>query len=370
RRAGVQPSIHRGWVYAIMRAWACVVQLDLQVSAVLDDIAAGRPTVYSTFLAYDEVAHHSGVERPEALSALRRLDREIARIAQSAEHAPREYRVVVLADHGQSQGATFLQRYGVTLEQVVHEACGQADTHAATGPVSDEAPSALGAALTEASRGGGLTSRAVRRVTTKRTVDGAVEIGEGPSQEVEVATGAEVASTDVPEISVMASGCLGLVSFPRMPGRVTAEQINARWPDLLPALTSHPGVGFVLVRSEADGPVVLGPRGRHLLATGEIEGEDPLAPFGPSAAAHVARTDSFSRCPDLVLNSTYWTETDEVAAFEELVGSHGGMGGEQGFPFVLAPDDLVMPPGIVGAEHVHGVFRVWLASLGHESFAA
>ena len=66
-------------------------------------------------------------------------------------------------------------------------------------------------------------------------------------------------------------------------------------------------------------------------------GEDPLAPFGPNAARHVARTDGFAHCPDIVVNSTWWPETEEVAAFEELVGSHGGMGGPQSYPFVLAP---------------------------------
>ncbi len=362
RRADVQPSIHRGWEYAVMRAWACVVQLDLQISAVLDDVAAGRPAIYTTFLAYDEVAHHSGVERPETLATLRKLDREIARVAKAAEHAPRPYKVVVLADHGQSQGATFLQRYGVTLERVVLDACGDADTQAELEPVSDEAPSTLGAALTEASRGSGLTSRAVRGATKNKTVDGAVALQEGSVPEARPAD-------ELPEVSVMASGCLGIVSFPRLPGRVTFEEMERRWPNLLPSLTSHPGVGFVLVRSAADGAVVLGANGCHVLATGEVEGEDPLLPFGPNAAAHVARHDSFPRCPDLVLNSTYWPETDEVAAFEELVGSHGGMGGEQTFPFVLAPDGLDMPADVVGAGDVHQVFRGWLADLGHEAFA-
>lgn len=361
RRAGVQPSIHRGWEYAVMRAWACVVQLDLQISAVLDDIAAGRPAIYTTFLAYDEVAHHSGVERPETLATLRRLDREIGRLARAAEHAPRPYRVVVLADHGQSQGATFLQRYGLTLEALVEQACGQA-AQGELAPVSDEATSTLGAALTEGARGSGLAAKAVRGATKNKTVDGAVAIHEEALPDVPV-------GDDVPEISVMASGCLGLVTFPRLPGRVTLEQIESQYPELLPTLTRHEGIGFVLVRSEVDGAVVLGANGRHLLETGEIEGEDPLAPFGPNAARHVARTDGFSRCPDLVLNSTYWAETDEVAAFEELVGSHGGMGGEQCFPFVLAPDDLDMPANTVGAEQVHQVFRGWLASLGHEAFA-
>ena len=64
---------------------------------------------------------------------------------------------------------------------------------------------------------------------------------------------------------------------------------------------------------------MLGARGTHHLDEERVEGEDPLAPFGPNAAAHVARTDGFPHCADIMVNSTYWDETDEVAAFEELV---------------------------------------------------
>ena len=119
RRRDVLPRIHRGWQYAVMRAYATVVQLDLQVAAVTADLLAGRPVVYTTFLAYDEVAHHSGVERPDTLAVLRRVDTAIARIAEAVEHAPRPYELVVLSDHGQSQGATFRQRYGLGLEDLV-----------------------------------------------------------------------------------------------------------------------------------------------------------------------------------------------------------------------------------------------------------
>ena len=97
-----------------MRAWGTVIQRDLQVAAVIGDLYAGRPVGYTTFLAYDEVAHHSGVERVDALAMLRRVDRQIARIEAAAADAPRPYHLVVLSDHGQSQGATFLDRYGET----------------------------------------------------------------------------------------------------------------------------------------------------------------------------------------------------------------------------------------------------------------
>ena len=110
--------------------------------------------------------------------------------------------------------------------------------------------------------------------------------------------------------------------------------------------------------------------GATWLDEGVVAAVDPRLPFGPRAADHVRRTDRFSTCPDIVVNSTYWAETDEVAAFEELVGSHGGMGGEQSHPFLCAPADLPLPDEpLIGAEHVHRVFREWLTKLGHPGYA-
>jgi hypothetical protein len=168
----------------------------------------------------------------------------------------------------------------------------------------------------------------------------------------------------------MASGCLGLISFPREPGRVTLERLKQLHPRLIPALRDHPGIGFVHVASERHGGVVLGARGTHYLDEGRVEGEDPLAPYGEHAPGHVRRTSAFPHCPDVLVNSAYWEDADEVAAFEELVGSHGGMGGGQSVPFVVFPADLPWPEApVVGAEAVHRVFRRWLALLGHEAYA-
>ena len=359
RRRDVRPRIGRNRRYAVVRAWGTVVQSDLQVQAVIADLYAGRPVGYSTFLAYDEVAHHSGVERIDALTVLGQVDRRIGRIVAAASGAPRPYRFVVLADHGQSQGATFLDRYGISLEQMVQEACGAEDMETETDR-TNESLDYLSASLTEAAGAEGAGGRAVEAATRRRRVDGAVELGAGHE---------EAADGDLPELSVMASGCLGLVSFPREPGRVTFERIEERWPKLLPTLRAHPGIGFALVRSEHHGAMVLGPRGTAYLEAGRVEGEDPLAAFGPNAARHVLRTDSFPHCPDIVVNSTYWEESDEVAAFEQLVGSHGGMGGGQSHPFALVPAEWSMPDEpVVGAEAMHAHLRRWLAELGHDSY--
>ena len=86
----------------------------------------GRAAIYVDFLGYDEVSHHSGPERSDTLAVLRDLDKQIARIARAAAWAPRPYKIVVLSDHGQTQGATFVQRTGDTLPDLVARLCGAA----------------------------------------------------------------------------------------------------------------------------------------------------------------------------------------------------------------------------------------------------
>jgi uncharacterized membrane protein YvlD (DUF360 family) len=362
RRDDVRPRIARPWSYAVVRAWAVVIQRDLQVASVVGDMLSGRPVIYTTFLAYDEVAHHSGIERADTLAVLRLVDREIARIAKALPDAARPYKLVVLADHGQSQGATFLQRYGVTLEQVVRAACEAEDVHSAAGG-EDEALAYLSAGLTEFSRDETVSARMLREATGKRRAGGAVAL--------DPAARAEVEREGLPELSVMASGNLGSVTLPREPGRLTLERLGELHPRLLAALVAHPGIAFALVRTEKRGAVALGKHGAHWVDERVVEGEDPLAPFGPYAADHVRRTDGYAHCPDIVLNSTYWEAADEVAAFEELVGSHGGMGGAQGHPFVLFPAELPYPEEpVVGPDSLHQVLRGWLVHLGHAAYAS
>ncbi len=266
---------------------------------------------------------------------------------------------MILSDHGQSQGATFLERYGETLEELVDRCCSDSSVEGQHGDPS-EALAYLGASIGEVAAGDSRTARAVRAATRSRSDGGEMQVG------VDTPAGGEKA----PEVAVLASGCLGLISFPRIPGRLTREQIDALHPGLIERLVAHEGVGFVLVRSAERGAVAIGSGGTHELATGNVEGTDPLAAYGPTAARHVARTDSFDNCPDIVVNSTYWTEADEVAAFEELVGSHGGIGGTQSHPFLLHPLELALPDeDLVGAEHVHAQLRRWLAELGHSAYA-
>ena len=310
---------------------------------------------FAPLLAEVDSARWLAITRPESLSTLTKVARDIDTIRRVLPEAPRPYRLVVLSDHGQSQGATFLQRYDITLEQLVEEATGKKAV--GTGQEGEENPRAyITASAEEASHEDGAVGSAAKAVAKRDSNRDELGLNGGPAELEKPASEED----QVPELSVMASGNLGLITFPREPGRLTRERINQLYPDLLDRLRAHPGVGFVLVDSEQGG-LVLGPDGFVRIETGEVEGEDPLAPFGPNAVEHVLRTHRFSNCPDIMVNSTWWKDMDEVAAFEELVGSHGGMGGTQAHPFVLHPVDLPWPDEpVIGAEAVHHVLKSWL----------
>jgi len=331
KRRDVQPRGHRGGLYPFMRAAMSVVVRDLIVYGVLTDMMRGRPAVYATFSSYDEVAHHSGLERVDTLEALRKLDAQFGRIDRARRYAPRPYHLVVLSDHGQTQGATFNQRNGYGLDDLVERSLEHGKVAEFAG--GDEQGAMVGHAIGEA------TGKAEQRKRSKNDVSDQ-------------------------QVVVLGSGNLGLVYLMEEPRRLTLEEIEERHPRLIPALRSHPHVGWLLVRSETDGAVVLGANGAHYLAQNRVEGDYPLAHFSPTAPLHLLRTDGFRHVADIMVGSFYDPELDDGCAFEELISFHGGLGGPQTQPFILHPHELPLPDGdIIGAASVHSVLRSWRQQL-------
>jgi hypothetical protein len=142
--------------------------------------------------------------------------------------------------------------------------------------------------------------------------------------------------------------------------RLTREELDARHPKLLPALSAHPHIGWVLVKSDEHGAVVLGGGGASYLEEDRVEGEDPLARFPVTAAQHLLRTHGFAHTPDLLVGSFYDAALDEGCAFEELISFHGGLGGSQTQAFLLYPARLPAPEQpLIGAETLHRVLAGW-----------
>jgi hypothetical protein len=345
-RLNVLPRVHRGWTYALLRAATNVLQRDLNTAIIAEEMRKGTKSMYVDYVDYDEIAHHAGMFRTESLAALDGLDRVLGTLEQLSTRAARRYHIVVLSDHGQSQGQTFRDRFGVDLGEVCTQLMNE-DVASLDAPVEGWGRVD---SLAEDLAGSGVTGRAARRAaaTTSRHVD----------------EGAEAATSA--EVTVLGSGNLGLL-YVQSPTRLTLDALQERWPALVPGLCAHEGVGFIAGLDSAGVPWVLGKEGRVRLDTGAVTGQDPLEPYGDHAARLLLRAVMMPEAPDLYINSRVMDVTLDISAFEPLVGAHGGLGGWQDRAVLLTPRalaDVLPAEHIEGADRLHAVLVAMLRAAG------
>ncbi|MCA2214397.1 alkaline phosphatase family protein [Jidongwangia harbinensis] len=316
RRRNLVPRVSRSGVFLALRPAAMLLR-DVNVSLVAEQMARGAPVIYCDLVDYDEVAHHAGPARPESMRQLESLDRMLGVLERLAPEAARRYHLVVLSDHGQSQGPTFRQSWGETLDEVVERYA---------------APDAATAPQTPA--------------------------------EAEATQEPDFPEPPIAPLLVVSSGNLALLYLTQVPGRLDRARIDQEYPRLIAGLVAHPGIGLVVVQDE-DGPVAIGTAGTHRLTDGTVDGVDPLLPYGRHARADLVRHQQTAHVGDLVLISAVDPNTKEVAAFEELVGSHGGLGGWQTEAVLVHPAGWrVTDDELNGSDAVHHQLTEWLSALG------
>ena len=330
----IRPRIKRGIVYIPTRAATNVFMREINTSTLIGDMMVGDIDVaYSTYLGYDEIAHHSGVRDNDAWFALREMDKQIKHLTDANKYCPRDYQFVIQSDHGQTNGATFTQRYGETFEDFVKSLLPE-DMSVFAKMTSNEDHFA-----------GDYTPFSRKEKKIKKEQKEEQELSDS-------------------EVIVLASGNLAMIYLTQWSQRLTYEELNEYFPELIPGLIGNEYVGFILVRSQEHGDMAIGKNGTYFLDSGEIEGENPLEGFGDNIVRHLKRTSSFEHTPDILVNSFYDEESDEVCAFEELVGSHGGAGGDQSKPFILYPSSWnVGDDEIIGAENIYKLLKENLAEL-------
>lgn len=371
-RRDVQPRCNRTWETALLRCVTNGALRDLNTILVSQHMLRGTRSIYVDFVDYDEIAHHAGILRPESLEALESLDGVLHQLEHVASVAPRKYHFVVLSDHGQAQGQVFAERYGEDLAGLVARL---ARSDVAASDDSVEGWGRTRAMVDELSSPAGFAGRNMQNASdamdkrdrnnpdavTPGTQAKTRGTGRDQGRKGKSATQAEGDET----FHVFGSGNLGLIYVRGEKEQLTRPALHDRFPGLVDGLARHPGVGFVVV-FDVDGPVALGNRGWHRLDDGHVEGEDPLLPFGPYAPAFVKRVAHRPECPDIYVNSVVDPGTEEVAAFEGLVGCHGGLGGWQDRASIVFPTNLPYPSErVVGADAMHVALRSILRHLGH-----
>jgi uncharacterized membrane protein YvlD (DUF360 family) len=342
KRKNVWPRINRlKHGYPFLRAAMCTLMRDISAQIATLDMMRGAASIYMLYLGYDEVAHHSGPWTSDAFGDLKRLDKTLARLRRIAkEKAPRPYDFILLSDHGQSFGPTFLQRYGLTIKEFIEQQLPQGTTVKQSIGGDTGAVGLQGVAGELANMQDTKATNAVHNAVAKQ--------GQKLAQKGADA-GEELDTNVAAAVTAYGSGNAAQVYFDLFPRKIKLSELNAAYPGVVDALVAHEGIGMVLGYEDDMTVAVLGKRGRHNLHTGEIVGEDPVAPYARSEGAGAAsiekrawqlkRVMEFPSAGDLWVISTVYPD-GTVAALEELVGNHGGLGGEQTDAFIFHPADM------------------------------
>ena len=237
-----QDRLHK--FYPFVRASMTVLMRDVSSYLLTLDIVRGSPSIYLTWPGYDEVAHHSGPWTTDAFKTLRQYDRVIGRIKDIIERkAPRPYDLLILSDHGQAFGHTFLQRYGYSLKELVQRYVPEGTTVGQTSGGDD-------GTLQLASMAGELQN------VQEQGVGGAAgqAIVKRASKYADQATTAQLAAGELTapvSITVCGSGNLGQIYFDLYPRRIKRNELDEAYPGLVAALVQHEGIGVVVVADES-----------------------------------------------------------------------------------------------------------------------
>jgi len=272
-------------VFVIADIYHEVVVHHLTRFALLQAMGEGLPTIYTCFYTYDEASHAFGPTDPNTFRVLRHIDSTI-RLAAAKRRSNRagvDYEIVVLSDHGQVETVPFVSADGETLGRKLARFL---PDHAVT--------EHRGLAFAP---------------------DGAEPVG---------------------RVEITYFGGLAHVYFAHVSGRLDASAVQSRYPGLAEGVADLAGVGMVMVM-DRDGGSLLTRDGRFPLAS-------PLAPDTKTLlerfdepevlAGQLRRLNSFERSGDLVVFGAY--DGDKQVNFEDQVGGHGSVGGDQLHPFLLA----------------------------------
>lgn len=429
----IQPRLKwRGLAYYVARAGTNVAMREATTLTLIGDILAGNyNAIYATYMGYDEIAHHSGVEDYDSFYALRQIDRQFKRLEKAMEKSARSYKVIVLSDHGQSNGFTFKEKYGESLNDLVkdllpddisvHSILHSNDDHFrekySLKPYVEDNLEKVDRRIERSidntkekidntidntkERIDNTKEKIDTRIdNTKERIDSRLDFEISPREKFnEIKSNSSTLeyfnklksersflnsdepftkrlnkiSTDfnlniqfssktkvsekTAQTIVLASGNLGLIYFTDWSDRMTYEQIEDAFPGLISGLAHHEGIGFVMVKSDIYDTIVLSNDDVLYLDTEEYYGNHFLDSFGENTIRKLKRTDEFAHVPDILVNSAYDIDSEEVYAFEELIGSHGGAGGNQQYPFILYPSEWSLEEEIFGSENVYKFFK-------------
>ncbi len=329
-RRGAKWRTHEG-LFPMVRIFCNVILRELQTFGVISDVYTGVPRIYTTYSGYDEIAHHFGPASWPALKNLQYIDRRIGEIIRAMDHvAGADYLLVILSDHGQTPGYPFENRFGATLGDAVSGFLQENQTASiSSGPM--EVSSAQIDLLQDALDSNTHTWRQRLYRHTKRYVQSRIRALVPETLKIDPEGG----------VVITYSSSLAHLYITGSSERLSWQAVEEAQPLLLRFLQRHKGIGFVVARgNSAEEVCIFHAKGRLDLEPGlrtKQADREFLRPYGipEYLVEELYRFGCGNLCGDLILFGAL--DEEGIACFDDQIGGHGSVGGEQSRPFFILP---------------------------------
>lgn len=289
------------------RIFVCILLRELVTIGAKVDIARGVPVIHLNYLAYDEQAHRRGPSSPLAHWSLKGLDDSIKRLVHAAHRSgARRYDVWVYSDHGQEKTTPYVQKHGRFVQDAV------ADVFKELGIESQ--PS-------------GEPKHGVQRQRAR-------VFGEWIARKL--LAGADVGGQwlESGTLFTAAMGPLGHIYAPRALTTAERDEIAQR-------LVEEAGIPLVLAPGPENTAHAWTRHGRFELPkdNGQILGEDH--PYLSAVTQDLLSLCRHTNAGDLIISG--WQPDDTPLSFPIENGAHAGPGPRETAPFMILPEDIILP---------------------------
>jgi hypothetical protein len=341
-------------LFPFIRIFCNVILREMQTFGAIAEVYAGTPRIYTTYSGYDEIAHHFGPDSWPALKNLRYIDRRIGEIIRAIEHVPgADYLLVILSDHGQTPGYPFQNRFGATLGDAVSAFLRENQTASVSSGALDFTRAQMGYLHDELeARKSSWRHRIYRR--TKNLLQKKIHALVPETLKVDAEGG----------VVITYSSSLAHLYITGSKAPLDWKEVEQAQPMLLRFLQKHKGIGFILARGESADELMIFHSAGQICVTDnprfhqhELEFLRPYgAPYDLLEQLH--RYGLGTRCGDLVLFGAL--DEEGIACFDDQVGGHGSVGGEQSRPFIILPlgHPVLSKDRLSGYEFLyHDIFR-------------
>ena len=339
-------------LFPFIRIFCNVILREFQTFGVIADIYSGVPRIYTTYSGYDELGHQYGPDSRTALKNLKYTDKRIGEVMRMLRYAPgADYQLIMLSDHGQTPGYPFEGKFGATLGDAVNAFIEDSDqTTISSGPL-EFTRAQLGYLHEEIdARPNTWRERIYRRVKDQLQR----KISELVPETIKI----------VPQggIVITYSSSLAHLYITGKKRRLTLAEIRKQHPMLLRFLSKHKGIGFLMARGSGNRVWFVHRQGELCVNNLEPPTSDKLAflkPYGNPELifGQLYEFAADSSCGDLIVFGDY--TNGQIACFDDQIGGHGSVGGEQSLPFLIMPEGhpLLAQKNIIGHAFLyHEVF--------------